>query len=216
MRTHKSWLPFASSQLSKSSREHKKKTGGYTKQFPLYMCTTTTTTTTLILFEFYFRCVSEEQARKETNPIIVWRSRQPNGPVLYICIKAIQRRELGWWEKMLIVVCVCVCCWPYSGGSSSGCQHTQHTQRAEPNPISNQEDSSTLKKMERLCRPSRRRAPRTHGRRRGERFAQCANQLVEFEMHITFQWSPGARGSLWRAHTHTNTHTYTDDAFCAL
>jgi hypothetical protein len=31
----------------------------------------------------------------------------------------------------------------------------------------------------------------THGRRRGlregERFAQCANQLVEFEMHITFQ-----------------------------
>lgn len=143
---------------SKSGREQKKR-GGCTKQFPLYMCTTTTT---LILFEFYFRCVSEEQAREETNPIIVWRSRQPNGPVLvYLHKSHPEERARMMREDVDCCVCVCVCVllavfgWVVVVGLPA---HT-HT---ELNPISNQADRSTLKKMERLCRPSRRRAPRTH------------------------------------------------------
>ncbi len=61
------------------------------------------------------------------------------------------------------------CCWPYSGGCRAASTHTgTHTERERElwaNPISNLADSSTLKKMEHLCRPSRRRAPRTHRRK---------------------------------------------------
>lgn len=52
--------------------------------------------------------MSEEQARKETNPIIVWRSRQPNGPVLVYLHKS-HPEERARMMREDVDCCVCVC-----------------------------------------------------------------------------------------------------------
>lgn len=152
------------------------------------MCTTTTT---LILFEFYFRCVSEEQAREETNPIIVWRSRQPNGPVLvYLHKSHPEERARMMREDVDCCVCVCECA---AGRIRVGRRRraaSTHTHRAQSN-FEPSRSFDTEKDGTFVSAVATTGTEDTHGRRRGlregERFAQCANQLVEFEMHITFQ-----------------------------